>query len=75
MAKKKAISRSQQRQMRTQQVIMGIIGDHQRMDAATISDTVNNASRIENLTKYYGASILLSEDSVAQCRTCRNEWK
>ena len=26
MAKKKAVSRSQQRQMRTQQVIMGIIG-------------------------------------------------
>ncbi|MEM9983764.1 MAG: ATP-binding protein, partial [Bacteroidota bacterium] len=45
-------------------LIMGIIGDQQRTDAATISDTVNVASRIEGLTKHYGASILLSEDVV-----------
>ena len=45
-------------------LIMGIIGDEQRMDAATISDTVNAASRIEGLTKYFGAKILLSEDCV-----------
>ena len=45
-------------------LIMGIIGDRKRMDAATISDTVNTASRIESLTKHYGASILLSEDSL-----------
>ncbi|RQH20526.1 hypothetical protein D5R40_31940 [Okeania hirsuta] len=34
------------------------------MDAATIADTVNTASRIESLTKHYEASILISEDSV-----------
>lgn len=45
-------------------LVMGIIGDEERLDAATIADTVNTASRVENLTKYYGASILLSEDSV-----------
>ncbi len=45
-------------------LIMGIIGDEERLDAATIADTVNTASRVENLTKYYGASILLSEDSL-----------
>ena len=44
-------------------LIMGIIGDQERMDAATIADTVNTASRIESLTKHYGASILLTEDS------------
>jgi hypothetical protein len=43
---------------------MGITGDDQRMDAAIISDTVNSASRIESLSKYYGVSILLSEDSI-----------
>ena len=48
----------------TGKLIMGIIGDHQRMDAATISDTVNTASRIENLNKYFGTNILLSEDSL-----------
>ena len=45
-------------------LVMGIIGDEQRLDAATISDTVNAASRIEGLTKYFGVKILLSEDSV-----------
>ena len=34
--------------------------------AATIADTVNTASRIENLTKYYRAGMLLSEDSYLQ---------
>jgi len=47
-------------------LIMGIIGDRKRMDAATISDTVNTASRIESLTKYYGVPILISEDSLAK---------
>ena len=49
--------------LHTGRLIMGIIGDQKRMDAATISDTVNTASRLESLTKYYGVSILLSEDS------------
>lgn len=48
--------------LHTGPLIMGIIGDQGRMDAATIADSVNTASRIENLTKYYSAQILLSED-------------
>lgn len=47
-------------------LIMGIIGDENRMDAATISDTVNAASRIEGLTKYFGTSILMSEHSLKE---------
>jgi len=47
-------------------LIMGITGDEQRMDAATISDTVNTSSRIENLTKHYGANILFSYDSLSR---------
>ena len=50
--------------MHTGQLIMGVIGDQNRMDAATIADTVNIASRVENLTKYYSASILLTKKSV-----------
>lgn len=50
----------------TGSLIMGIIGDEKRMDAATISDAVNIAARIESLTKHYGVSILLSEDSYQQ---------
>ena len=49
--------------MHTGSLIMGIIGDEQRTDAATISDTVNTAARMETLTKQLGASILLSEQS------------
>jgi adenylate cyclase len=47
--------------MHTGPLIMGITGDKDRLDATTISDTVNTASRIENLTKYYKAGILLSD--------------
>jgi signal transduction histidine kinase/class 3 adenylate cyclase/ActR/RegA family two-component response regulator len=46
--------------MHTGSLVMGIIGDQKRMDAATIADTVNTASRIESLTKYYHCKILLS---------------
>lgn len=49
--------------LHTGPLIMGIIGDEKRLDAATVADTVNIASRLEGLTKYYGARILLSEDT------------
>jgi adenylate cyclase len=52
--------------MHTGSLIMGITGDKERMDAATISDTVNTASRIESLTKHYKASVLLSDSSLVQ---------
>jgi adenylate cyclase len=47
-------------------LIMGITGDKDRLDATTISDTVNTAARIESLTKYYKASIILSDASLQQ---------
>ena len=50
--------------LHTGPLVMGITGDERRMDAATISDTVNTAARIESLTKTYGVNILLSEDSL-----------
>ena len=52
--------------MHTGPLIMGITGDKDRMDACTISDTVNTASRIESLTKHYKAGIILSEASLEQ---------
>src|SRR5580698_8015457 len=50
--------------LHTGPLIMGITGDHERMDATTIADAVNTASRLESLTKYYKANILLSEASL-----------
>jgi class 3 adenylate cyclase len=52
--------------MHTGSLIMGITGDKDRLDATTISDTVNTASRIESLTKYYKTGILLSEFTLQQ---------
>lgn len=49
--------------MHTGSLIMGITGDEQRMDAATISDTVNTAARIESLTKHYKSPLLLSQET------------
>ena len=51
--------------LHTGPLIMGITGDIQRMDATTISDTVNTAARIESLTKYYGVNILLTEGCIS----------
>ncbi|MBC3759593.1 response regulator [Hyunsoonleella sp. SJ7] len=45
-------------------LVMGIIGDDTRNDPAIISDTVNTASRVEGVSKYYGAKIVLSENSL-----------
>lgn len=50
--------------MHTGPLIIGITGDEFRMDAATISDTVNTASRIESLTKYYRSPLLLSGETL-----------
>jgi len=43
-------------------LMMGIIGDSMRTDAAVISDTVNTASRMEGLTKHFQVNFILSGD-------------
>ncbi|NMH86152.1 tetratricopeptide repeat protein [Flavivirga algicola] len=50
--------------LHTGDLVMGIIGDIHRNDTAIIADTVNTASRMEGVTKYYGANIIVSEDSL-----------
>ena len=44
-------------------LMMGIIGDEKRMDTGVISDTVNTASRLENLTKFLQSQIIISENT------------
>lgn len=52
--------------LHTGSLMLGTIGDQERMDGTVISDTVNLSSRLEGLTKKYGASILISESTVAE---------
>ncbi|MEL7147345.1 MAG: adenylate/guanylate cyclase domain-containing protein, partial [Bacteroidota bacterium] len=42
----------------TGKLILGTIGHRRRLETTVISDAVNTASRIEGLTKYYGAKIV-----------------
>jgi len=42
-------------------LMMGIIGDHLRVEAGVVSDTVNTTARMEGLTKHYGNYTLVSE--------------
>jgi hypothetical protein len=43
--------------------MLGIIGEKLRYEGTVISDTVNLASRIESLTKYYGISMVISDNT------------
>ncbi len=47
----------------TGNLILGIIGDKGRMQGTVISDAVNLASRIQDVTKLYGANIIISQES------------
>lgn len=47
--------------LHTGKLVLGVIGDETRMDINVVSDSVNTASRMEGLTKHYGASIIMSE--------------
>ncbi len=50
--------------LHTGPLMMGIIGDVDRMNAGVVSDAVNTASRMEGLTKFYGAPVVISEDTL-----------
>ncbi|MBF0350762.1 MAG: HAMP domain-containing protein [SAR324 cluster bacterium] len=47
-------------------VVIGTVGTSSRMDSTVLGDTVNLASRMEGLTKNYGGSLLISENTFKQ---------
>jgi class 3 adenylate cyclase len=49
-------------------MLVGIVGEAQRIEGDALSDNVNVTSRLEGLTKYYGASLLISEDVIRRLR-------
>ncbi|MEM7179837.1 MAG: AAA family ATPase [Spirochaetota bacterium] len=47
--------------LHTGMLMLGTIGESERMEGTVISDAVNLASRVEGLTKMYGASIIITD--------------
>ncbi|HVY32070.1 MAG TPA: AAA family ATPase [Polyangiaceae bacterium] len=51
--------------LHTGPLMLGVIGDQDRLEASLISDTVNTASRMEGLTKEFRVGIVASESTVS----------
>lgn len=49
-------------------LMLGIVGDEHHMEGTVISDVVNMASRTEELTKVYGTSLLITEETYKRLR-------
>ena len=47
-------------------LMLGTVGGTNRMDGTVISDAVNLASRVERLTKNYGVSLLITQQTFAR---------
>jgi len=55
-------------------VMMGIVGENERLSSTVISANVNLASRIEGLTKQTGSGLLITRDTLNQLAGHENEF-
>jgi two-component system sensor histidine kinase ChiS len=58
--------------LHTGSLMLGTIGENERMEGTVISDAVNLTSRLEGLTKPYGVSIIVSEQVLAGIENVEN---
>lgn len=54
--------------LHTGNLILGIVGEAERMNSTVIADAVNLASHLERATKYYGAGVLVSEHTIKRLK-------
>ena len=56
----------------TGSLMLGTVGGYNRMDSTVISDAVNLASRVETLTKSYGVSMLITQQTLSRLTNADN---
>jgi two-component system sensor histidine kinase ChiS len=52
--------------LHTGPLMMGTVGSEKRLSCTVLGDSVNLAARVESLTKLYGASLLITEQTLSQ---------
>ena len=50
-------------------LMLGTVGELQRMDGTVISDVVNAAARLETITKVFGCGIIISEETLHKLKS------
>ncbi len=55
-------------------MIMGTIGDNNRLDTTVIADAVNIAARLESLNRKLGTGILITEDTLSKTNMFRSRF-